>query len=176
MSSAALELKKQAVEEIKAKIQAAPSIVIIDYKGLTVKQDTELRATLRKGGVEYRVLKNRLVQRALNELGYTEFDKHLEGPTAVAFASLTDVVAPAKILQEAAKKYSDKIAIKCGMVDATYIDASEVNALASLPPKEQILAKLLGCLQAPISNLAYALNATVSGIAVALKAVADKKA
>lgn len=174
MSSAALELKKQAVDEIKAKIQAAPSIVIVDYLGLTVKQDTELRAELRKSGVEYKVLKNRLVKRALNELGYTEFDTKLEGPSAVAFAS-QDVVAPAKILVDSVKKYNNKITIKCGMVDSTYIDEEGVQALASLPPKEQIIAKMLGCLQAPISNLAYALNATVSGIAIALKAVADKK-
>ena len=170
--SAALEEKKQLVEELKEKIGAAQSIVIVDYKGLTVFEDTELRKTLRAANVEYRVLKNRLMQKALNELGYTQFDEALNGPTAVAFA-MSDPSAPAKILLDSADK-TKKISIKCGMVDGSYITVDGVKELATLPPKEVLLAKLLGTLEAPISGLARVLNETVAGLARVLNAIAEK--
>ena len=167
--SAALEEKKKLVEELKEKIGAAKSIVIVDYKGLSVFEDTELRKTLREANVEYRVLKNRLMQKAFNELGYTDFDEALNGPTAVAFAN----VAPAKILLEKADS-TKKITVKCGMVDGTYITTDGVKELATLPPKEVLLAKLLGTLEAPISSLARVLNETVAGLARVLNAIAEK--
>ena len=170
--SAALEEKKQLVEELKEKIGAAQSIVIVDYKGLTVYEDTELRKTLREANVEYRVLKNRLMQKALNELGYTEFDEALNGPTAVAFA-MTDPSAPAKILLESADK-TKKVSIKCGMVDGAYITPDGVKELATLPPKEVLIAKLLGTMSAPISGLARVLNETISGLARVLNQIAEK--
>ena len=170
--SAALEEKKQLVEELKGKISAAKSIVIVDYKGLSVFEDTELRKTLRAANVEYRVLKNRLMQKAFNELGYTDFDEALNGPTAVAFAN-GDPVAPAKILLESADK-TKKITIKCGMVDGTYITTDGVKELATLPPKEVLLAKLLGTLEAPISGLARVLNETIAGLARVLNQIAEK--
>ncbi len=170
--SAALEEKKQLVEEIKSKISDAKSVVIVDYKGLTVFQDTELRKTLREANVEYRVLKNRLVQKAFNELGYTDFDEALNGPTAVAFAN-GDPVAPAKILIESVDKYK-KMAIKCGMIEGSYITEDGVKELATLPPKEVLVAKLLGTLEAPISGLARVLNETVAGLARVLNAIAEK--
>ena len=170
--SAALEEKKQLVEEIKSKISDAKSVVIVDYKGLTVFQDTELRKTLREANVEYRVLKNRLVQKAFNELGYTDFDEALNGPTAVAFAN-GDPVAPAKILLESADKYK-KMAIKCGMIEGSYITEDGVKELATLPPKEVLVAKLLGTLEAPISGLARVLNETIAGLARVLNAIAEK--
>ena len=170
--SAALEEKKQLVEELKAKIGDASSVVLVDYKGLTVAQDTELRKTLREAKVEYRVLKNRLVQKAFNELGYSDFDEALNGPTAVAFAN-GDPVAPAKILLESADK-TKKLNVKCGMVDGTYITVDGVKELATLPPKEVLLAKLLGTLQAPISGLARVLNETVAGLARVLNQIAEK--
>ena len=170
--SAALEEKKKLVEELKEKIGAAQSIVIVDYKGLTVFEDTELRKTLREANVEYRVLKNRLMQKALNELGYTEFDEALNGPTAVAFA-MTDPSAPAKILLESADK-TKKVSVKCGMVDGAYITPDGVKELATLPPKEVLIAKLLGTMSAPISGLARVLNETVAGLARVLNAIASK--
>ena len=170
--SAALEEKKQLVEELKAKIGAAKSIVIVDYKGLSVFEDTELRKTLREANVEYRVLKNRLMQKAFNELGYSDFDEALNGPTAVAFAN-GDPVAPAKILLDSADK-TKKLTVKCGMIDGSYITTDGVKELATLPPKEVLLAKLLGTLQAPISGLARVLNETVAGLARVLNAIAEK--
>lgn len=170
--SAALEEKKQLVEELKAKIGDASSVVLVDYKGLTVAQDTELRKTLREAKVEYRVLKNRLVQKAFNELGYSDFDEALNGPTAVAFA-MEDPVAPAKILLESADKYK-KMTVKCGMVEGSYIDLNGVKELATLPPKEVLVAKLLGTLEAPISGLARVLSETISGLARVLNQIAEK--
>ena len=170
--SAALEEKKQLVEELKEKIGAAQSIVIVDYKGLTVFEDTELRKTLRAANVEYRVLKNRLMQKALNELGFTEFDEALNGPTAVAFA-MTDPSAPAKILLESVDK-TKKVSIKCGMVDGAFITPDGVKELATLPSKEVLIAQLLGTLSAPISGLARVLNETISGLARVLNQIAEK--
>ena len=170
--SAALEEKKKLVEELKEKIGAAQSIVIVDYKGLTVFEDTELRKTLREANVEYRVLKNRLMQKAFNELGYTEFDEALNGPTAVAFAT-TDPSAPAKILLESADK-TKKVSIKCGMVDGAFITPDGVKELATLPSKEVLIAKLLGTMSAPISGLARVLNETISGLARVLNQIAEK--
>jgi len=170
--SAALEEKKQLVEEIKAKINAAGSVVLVDYKGLTVFQDTELRKALREANVEYRVLKNRLVQKAFNELGYSDFDEALNGPTAVAFAN-GDPVAPAKILLESVDKYK-KMTIKCGMVDGSYINLDGVKELATLPPKEVLIAKLLGTLSAPATGLVRVLNETIAGLARVLNQIAEK--
>lgn len=104
-SKSVLEQKEQIVEGIKAKISAASSIVLVDYKGLTVAQDTEMRKKFRESGVDYQVLKNRLVKIAFNELGYTQFDEALNGPTAVAFGS-TDIAAPAKIAVDSVKAYN----------------------------------------------------------------------
>ena len=170
--SAALEEKKKLVEELKEKIGSAQSIVIVDYKGLTVFEDTELRKTLRAANVEYRVLKNRLMQKAFSELGYSEFDEALNGPTAVAFAT-TDPAAPAKILLESAEK-TKKITVKCGMVDGAYITPDGVKELATLPPKEVLVAKLLGTMSAPISGLARVLNETIAGLARVLNQIAEK--
>lgn len=157
MASQALELKKQVVEEIKAKIQNASSIVLVDYKGLTVKQDTEMRAKFRAAGVEYRVMKNRLVKIAFNELGFNEFDNFLEGPTALAFGS-EDAIAPAKVTFESIKAYN-KLEAKCGLMDNAFIDGAAVKAIAALPSREVLLAKMLGSMLAPISKLAYVINA-----------------
>ena len=170
--SAALEEKKKLVEEVKEKIGSAQSIVIVDYKGLTVFEDTELRKTLREANVEYRVLKNRLMQKAFNELGYSEFDEALNGPTAVAFAT-TDPAAPAKILLESADK-TKKITVKCGMVDGAFITPDGVKELATLPPKEVLIAKLLGTMSAPISGLARVLHETIAGLARVLNQIAEK--
>ncbi|MBR7111090.1 MAG: 50S ribosomal protein L10 [Clostridia bacterium] len=173
--SEARKQKELEVAAIKEKISNCKSFVIVDYKGISVAQDTTLRALFRKANVEYKVLKNRLVAIALDQLGFGDkFNKDLEGSTAVAFAN-EDAVSAAKILKDNGKEYP-QIKVKCGMVDGTYIDAKGVEALASLPSKEALLGMLAGVLQAPISGLARALNATIGGLAIALKAVADQKA
>lgn len=156
-STAILDQKKQVVEEIKAKISAASSIVLVDYKGLTVAQDTELRNRYRAAGVEYKVLKNRLVKIAFKELGYNQFEKFLDGPTAVAFGG-ADSMAPAKITVESAKAFT-KLSAKCGMVDGTFFDEQGIKAVALLPSREVLLSKMLGSLLAPISKFAYVLSA-----------------
>lgn len=147
--------KHVVVAEIKEQIKAAKSFVVVNYKGLTVEQDTELRRSFREAGVKYRVLKNTLVRIALNELGYKEFDAALNGPSAFAFG-ITDALAPYKIAAEAAEKY--KIEIKCGMWEEKYVDVTTVKALATIPSKPVLLSMFLSVLQAPIRGLAVSLG------------------
>ena len=148
--------KREIVDGIKDKIQRASSFVIIDYKGLTVAEDTQLRNEFRKAEVEYKVLKNTLVKIALNELGYTDFDKALNGPTAIAF-SYGDAIAPAKVAVSNIKKLN-KMQVKCGMLDKKFVDEATVQALSKVPSKETLLAMLLSVLQAPVRGLAVELN------------------
>ena len=155
-SKEVLELKQQQVEEIKAKISSAKSIVIIDYMGLNVAEDTAFRKDLRNAGVEYQVLKNRLVKLAFNELGYTQFDEALNGPTAVAFSS-SDAIAPARIIVDNIKKLN-KMKAKCGMVEGEYLDEKGVKEIASIPSREILIAKMLGSMLSPITGLAVCLN------------------
>ena len=148
--------KREIVDGIKDKIQRASSFVIIDYKGLTVAEDTQLRNEFRKAEVEYKVLKNTLVKIALNELGYTDFDEALNGPTAIAF-SYGDAIAPAKVAVSNIKKLN-KMQVKCGMLDKKFVDEATVQALSKVPSKETLLAMLLSVLQSPVRGLAVALN------------------
>lgn len=149
--------KREAVEQIKEQIQNCTSFVVIDYKGLTVAQDTEFRTEFRKNGVEYKVLKNTLVRKALNELGYNQFDEALNGPSAFAFAK-EDAIAPAKVAADGIKKYKG-LEIKCGMFDKSFVDAKTVDALSKVPSRETLLAMLVSVLSAPMRGLAVALNA-----------------
>lgn len=151
------QAKREAVEQIKEQIQNSQSFVIIDYKGLTVAQDTEFRAEFRKNGVEYRVLKNTLFRKALNELGYTEFDEALNGPSAFAFGT-DDAIAPAKVAAEGIAKYK-AMQIKCGMFDKQYADAATCDAMSKVPNRETLLGMLVSVLSAPMRGLAVALNA-----------------
>ena len=155
MSEAKLQKAAQ-IEEIKEKIGKCGAFVVVDYKGISVADDTKLRSDFRKNDVEYRVLKNRLVLRALNELNIGGFEGHLEGPTAIAFA-YGDPLAAAKVVSENAKTVK-ALEIKCGLMDGAYIDAETVAKLAAIPSKEVLLAQLLGLLQSPISGLARALQ------------------
>ena len=169
-----LKQKAEQVEEIKSKIQSAQSVVLVNYAGLTVAQDTALRKAMREAGVTYTVYKNRLAKRAFNELGYTDFDEALNGPTAIALSD-KDPAAPAKILLAKIKELS-KMEVKCGLLEGSYIDVAGVEQLADLPSKEVLLATLLGALQAPITGLAGSLNQIVAGLAIALNKVAEQKA
>ena len=155
--SANLELKKQLVEDIKSELGNAKSIIFVDYRGITVSEDTALRKEFRENGVTYKVLKNRLLTRALDALGITGYDaKMFEGTTAVAYS--TDEVAPARIFCKHSKDL-DKMAVKFGIVDGQIKTKEQVEELAKLPSKDVLIAMLLGMLNAPISAMARALKA-----------------
>lgn len=155
--SANLEAKKVLVEEIKEKINKAVSLTFVDYRGLTVEEDTKMRADLRKAGVEYKVYKNRLLLKALEGLGMTGYADILEGTTAVAFGMHDEVSAP-KILVDTAEK-TKKMQIKGGILNGARIDAKMVETLAKIPSKEVLISKLLYLLQSPVRSVAIALNA-----------------
>jgi large subunit ribosomal protein L10 len=152
--------KQKAVEEIATKLKESSTTVVADYRGLNVAQVTELRKQLREAGVDFQVLKNSLVSRAAASVELGELDSVLSGPTAVAFGK--DAVAPAKILNDFAKK-NDALKIKGGVVEGRVVDQAQIQALANLPSREGLLSMLLSVLQAPMRN-----------VALAVKAVADK--
>lgn len=155
--SASLEAKKLLVEEIKSKIQRAKSLTFVDYRGLTVEEDTKMRAAFRDAGADYKVYKNRLLLRALEECGITGLESVLEGTSAVAFG-FEDEVAPNKIIVDTIKK-TQKMQVKGGVLNGQIIDVAMVEKLANIPSKEVLLAKLLFLLQSPVRGLAVALNA-----------------
>ena len=154
--SANLEAKKQVVEDIKAKINESKSVVLVDYKGLTVAEDTTLRNEFRKANVQYKVLKNTLVRKAFNDLGVTSFDADLNGTTAVAFG--LDETAASKVIIDNAKKFNDKLTAKSAYVNGEYVDKKGVEALAAIPSRDVLYATLAGTLQSLIGGLAVALN------------------
>jgi large subunit ribosomal protein L10 len=172
--SASKEARLELSKAIKEKIQEAKSVVFVKFNGLTVAEDTELRREFRKNNVEYKVYKNTLIRYAFHDLGITDFDDDLNGPTSVAFGA--DETAAAKVIAEAAKKYQDKIVIKSAFVDGGRVDVKGVKALAEMPSKEQLIAKMLGSMQAPLSNFVGVLSAMPRSLVIALNAVAEKKA
>ena len=153
---AKVELKQPVVAEISELLNGAASAVAVDYRGLTVAQDTELRKALREAGITYKVYKNTLIRRAAEGTDFAALDPHLEGPTAIA-VSRDDATAPARILAEFAKK-ADKLEIKAGIVEGTYYDANGMKTIAGIPSREILLGRLLGSLQSPITNFARVLN------------------
>lgn len=157
-----IEQKSQQVSEVTTKLKDSSCVVIADYRGLNVAQVTELRKQLREAGIEFQVLKNTLVRRATANAELTALDEHLTGPTAIAF-SKEDVVAPAKILSDFAKK-NEHLKVKAGVVEGRVVDVAQIKALADLPSREGLLSMLLSVLQAPMRNFA-----------LAVKAVADKQ-
>ena len=156
MSAETLKLKQELVAGYVDKIGKAKSFVLVDYRGLNVAEDTAMRNDLRKANVEYKVIKNRLVLRALNEAGIEGFDAALEGPTAMAI-SYDDAVAPAKIIVDNVKK-SNKIQVKGGVVEGKKLDAAGITSVAAIPAKPVLVAQLLGMLQTPVRGLAVALS------------------
>lgn len=151
------QIKEAKVAEIREKLEKAQAIVLADYQGLTVEADTALRKTLREAGVEYKVYKNNLVTLAAKELGIEGLDSYLEGPVSIAFG-YEDATAPARVLHTFAKDHK-KLELKAGMVEGTLYNKEEVEKLATIPSKEVLIAKLLGSFKAPLSNVAYLLNA-----------------
>ncbi|WP_409303731.1 50S ribosomal protein L10 [Peribacillus sp. SCS-155] len=157
-----IEQKKQIVDEISEKFKSAQTAVVVDYRGLTVAEVTELRKQLREAGIDFKVYKNTMTRRAVEAAELTGLNESLTGPNAIAFSN-EDVVAPAKILNDFAKKH-DALEIKAGVIEGNVASADEIKALAELPSREGLLSMLLSVLQAPIRNLA-----------LAAKAVADQK-
>ena len=172
--SASKEARIELSSVIKEKIQDAKSVVFVKFSGLTVAEDTELRREFRKNNVEYKVYKNTLIRKAFESLGITDFNDDLNGPTAVAFG--TDETGTAKVIVDAAKKYQDKVVVKSAFVEGSRVDENGVKALAAIPSKEELIAKMLGSLQAPISNFVGVLSAMPRSLVIALNAIAEKKA
>lgn len=167
--------KKQVVEELKEKLSNTKGAVLTNYRGLTVAQDTKLRRKLREAGVEYRVVKNTMTRIAAQEIGLEGLDSILEGPTAIAM-SYTDPVAPAKVISDFIKETKlQALEIKAGLVEGQVIDAKGVKDLAGLPPKEVLIAKMLGSMQSPLYGLVNVLQGSIRNLVYALDAVRQQK-
>ena len=153
---AKVELKQPVVDEIKGVLEGAAGAVIVDYRGLTVEQDTQLRKKLREAGVTYKVYKNTLIKRAAEGTEFAALEPQLEGPTALA-VSKEDATAPARILAEFAKT-APKLELKASIVEGNYYDQAGTQVIATIPSREVLLGKLLGSIQSPITNFARVLN------------------
>jgi len=153
---AKVELKQPIVDEISELIKDAQTMVLVDYRGLTVEQDTKLRKELREAGVDYKVYKNTLIKRAIQGTDFESVADLLAGPTAIAI-SKTDATAPARILFKNAKDM-EAMEIKGGVVEGEYYDTKGMEAIAKVPSREELLGKLLGSIQSPISNFARVIN------------------
>lgn len=153
---AKVELKQPIVDEISANIKGAQSIVLVDYRGLTVEQDTNLRKQLREAGVTYKVYKNTLMNFAFKGTDFEELTSYLTGPSAIAI-STEDATAPARVLCKFAKE-ADKLEVKGGIVEGIVYDAKGIADVAKIPSREELLSKLLGSIQSPIANFARVMN------------------
>ena len=153
---AKVELKQPIVAEISENIKDAQSVVLVDYRGLTVEQDTELRKQLREAGITYKVYKNTMMNFAFKGTDFEALAPYLEGPSAVAI-STTDATAPARVLAKFAKT-AEALEIKGGVVEGIAYDAKGIASIASIPSREELLSKLLGSIQSPITNFARVMN------------------
>lgn len=149
---AKVELKKPIIDEIAENLNGAVGVVVADYRGLTVEQDTALRKQLREAGVVYKVYKNTYITKAIAGTAFESLKEKLEGPTAIAI-SKTDATAPARILNNFAKT-AEKLQLKGGVVEGTFYDEKGIQVIASIPSRDELLSKLLGSLQSPITNFA----------------------
>ena len=161
MNQAVLAAKSETVKEISEKAQKSQTIVVCEYRGLTVAQIQEVRRALHKENAEMNVYKNSLVERACDELGYADLKQILNGPNAIVFSE--DVIAGAKVVAKYAKKNKDVLVVKGGIVEGKFVDAKGIMEVAKLPGREGLISMFLSCLQAPIRSFACA-----------VKAVADK--
>ena len=152
-----LESKKAIVDQLSDRIGKATAVVFVDYKGITVAQDTELRNKFREAGVEYSVVKNTLTRLAANKVGYSEFDEVLNGTTSMA-TTTDDPIAPARIVSEFAKKNKNALRIKGGIVEGKVQTVDALNAFGELPSKNALVAQVLGTFLAPISSLAFVID------------------
>src|SRR5690554_6301841 len=165
--------KVAVVNEVYEKLTKAQSVVLVDFRGLTVQEATELRKKLREAGVELKVTKNTLTRLAAEKADLKDLHAYLEGPTALAFG-YEDPVSPAKILSDFAKDHK-KLELKGGVLEGRVIDQAMVTALAELPTREVRLGQLVGLMQAPIRNLAYVLSAPIRNTVYVLDAVLQNK-
>ena len=149
---AKVELKQPVVQAIAEDVKDAVSVVLVDYRGLTVAEDTEMRKQLREAGVVYKVCKNTMMKRAFEGTDFAQLDEYLEGPNAIAI-SKEDATAPARILSKFAKE-APALELKAGVVEGNYYDVDGIKSLASIPSREELLSKLLGSMQSPIANFA----------------------
>jgi large subunit ribosomal protein L10 len=168
-----LEEKKAVVAEVSAEVAGAQTVVVAEYRGITVENMTKLRAEARKQGVYLRVLKNTLVRRALVDTPFAGISDQLVGP--LAYGMSTDPVAAAKVMHEFAKT-NDKFVIKAGAMPNFIMSAKDVGNLASMPSREELLSKLLGTMQAPIAQFVRTLNEVPTKFVRGLAAVRDKQA
>lgn len=153
---AKIELKQPIVAEISENVKDAQGVVLVDYRGLTVEQDTALRSELRKNNITYKVYKNTFMKRAFEGTDFAGLDSYLEGPSAIAI-STEDATAPARVISEFAKK-NPKLEIKAGVVEGTVYDAKGMEQIATIPSRDVLISRLLGSMQSPITNLARVLN------------------
>ena len=149
---AKVELKKPVIDEISELLNGAKAAVLVDYRGLTVEEDTNLRKQLREAGVTYKVYKNTMINFAVKGTEFEELSKHLEGPTAIAI-SKEDATAPARILFNFSKT-AEALELKAGVVEGTYYDEAGIKVIATVPSREELISKLLGSIQSPITNFA----------------------
>lgn len=156
ISMAKIELKQPVVKEISDLLEGVQSAVLVDYRGLTVEQDTKLRKELREAGVSYKVYKNTLINLAVQGTEFESLSQVLEGPTALA-VSKDDATAPARILHNFVKT-APALELKAGIVEGTYYDADAIKAVAAIPSRDELLGRLLGSIKSPISNFARVLN------------------
>ena len=155
MNQSILDIKKAMVIEVVEKLKASKSAVVVEYRGLTVKEVTDLRRELRKDGIEFKVYKNSFVQRAAADLGYDALTSSLSGPNAIAFGD--DAVAPSRILAKFAKKHK-KLVLKGGVVEGTVCNAEMITEVAALPGRDGMYSQILGMLQSPVRKFAYAIS------------------
>lgn len=153
---AKVELKQPIVKEISDVVSGAAGVVLVDYRGLTVEEDTRLRKALREAGVTYKVYKNTMMNFAFKDTDFETLSQHLEGPNAIA-VSKDDATAPARVLAKFAKD-APALELKAGVIEGTYYDADGIKAIASVPSRDELLSKFLGSIQSPITNLARVLN------------------
>ena len=168
-----LAQKQQIVADLKARVESATSGVLVDYKGISVADDTQLRRDLRSAGVQYEVIKNRLLLRAVEGGDFDSLKDVLTETTALAVSA--DPVAPAKILCQYAEKSKGKFKVKAGFVDGKVLNAAAVTSLSKLPDRDVLVAQVLGGLNAPITGLVTVLNGNIRGLAIALQAIVDQK-
>ena len=156
MSIHNIDQRKEYVAGVVEKMNNASSVVLVDYRGINVEQDTAMRKALREAGVEYKVIKNSALARAFEQTGNTGYDEYFFGPTAAAFGPKDDPIAPCRILSEFAGK--TPMTIKCGVVEGKKFDENGIKSLASIPEKPVLLAQLLGLLQSPMRSFAVAVS------------------
>jgi large subunit ribosomal protein L10 len=164
--------KEAEIKDIAERLSKAKSMYLADFTGMTVESVSALRAKCRASGVHYKVIKNTLLKRAANQVGVTQLDDFLEGPTAIAFSTESEV-EPARVLVEFAKE-GDKPVVKAGVIGDRLYDAAAIKILASLPPRDVLLAQVLGTITAPLSSFLGAVNALVASPAQLAAALEDK--